>query len=134
MQLYRTKRYTLIKFIVLLFSVLNFTWKRKLCNLPSVSVKLMLFLVLQLASELCWMNFRVFFAALNISFSGIFLLCFLAKFAPKIPVKSAIFSANYFASKNPMKFDLFPTNYKKPCSQGERKKLPYQGDTSCFEK
>ena len=53
-----------------------------------------------------------------IIFSGIFLLCFSAKFAPKIPAKSAVFSAN-LSPKIPRNLTFFPANYQKPCIGGE---------------
>jgi len=40
--------------------------------------------------------------------------CFLVKFAPKTPAKSADFFRE-FVPKNPAKIDFFSATYQKPC-------------------
>ena len=59
-----------------------------------------------ISSEICPEN--------NHKIRRFFTDCFPAKFAPKIPAKSADFPG--FVPENPGKFDFFSTTYQKPCN------------------
>ena len=113
------------KFIALLFSALNYSWKRR----PSVSVKIFMFF---LSLETSTVAFRsvldellCFFFALNLTsfryfFRNLSLLLSCLLFGENLPRKFPRNSREIgrflreFVPSNPAKFHFFPANYQKP--------------------